>query len=130
MIEKIKKIIPKNKIEMICLLFIGYILFVRIIYLFSKSIELGGMEFSFIYQQQFIDKHNALYLNPDNFPFYISFYPPLYPYLMKVLLAFFNIDVYTDISNALILGRLLSLTSLFFVIYFILKIISFISLNI
>ncbi|MFN8262594.1 MAG: hypothetical protein U0T07_03635 [Chitinophagales bacterium] len=130
MIEKIKKIIPKNKIEMLCFFFIGYILFVRIIYLFSKSIDLGGMEFSFIYQQQFIDKHNVLYLNPDNFPFYISFYPPLYPYLMKVLLAFFNINVYTDISNALILGRLLSLTSLFFVIYFILKIIRFISVNI
>jgi hypothetical protein len=82
-------------------------------YASSYLMDLGGMEFSFLYQVQFIEKYKNIYAASDQYPFFIFFYPPLYPYMQFVLLKFFKANLFTDIHKALMVGRFLSLFLLF-----------------
>ena len=112
---------PDNFINYLSLFLLIYFILVRLLYIASYSIDLAGMEFSFIFQQQFMEKYNILYADPDKFPYYISFYPPIYPYFMKLVLNVFNIDAFNDLHQAFIAGRFISFLCLIVVVYFILK---------
>lgn len=108
-----QKIKQTHYTEWILYLLLFYFVLCLLAQAFSYSVDLGGMEFSFLYHIQYLEKYKNLYRDSDAFPFFIFYYPPLYPYLMYVILKFFNVQVFSDIHKALSLGRLISLLLMF-----------------
>lgn len=121
MTKYIKKIIPKNNIELFSCIFLLYFIIVRFAYITSYSIDIAGIEFALIFQQQFIEKYNMFYPNPDSFPYFISFYPPLYPYIIKVFIEMKQFDFFNDMHEILVLGRELSFLIYFIIIIFLFR---------
>ena len=64
--------------------FFAFILLVFTSYIFSYSIDLEGMEFSFLFHLQVLKKYGTVYTNPDSFPYFICFYPPFYASIFRL----------------------------------------------
>lgn len=119
--SNIKKTLPSTISGWVFFCLLSYMLFVRIVYIYSYSIDLAGMEFSFLYQLQVIEKYHKLYSNPDIFPFYIAFYPPVYPYFMLFIMKIGHVDIFTEMHKALVIGRFMSFTAILFDSWLLLK---------
>lgn len=121
--KKIRHIVqilkPKDFTEYFFLFFIVYIILIKLILLKSFSIDIAGAEHYSVIQQQLLEKYGKLYMDPDSFPFFISFYPPLYPYMMKTIFSIKHINILTDLHQMYVTGRFISFV-LFFVVFFIL----------
>jgi hypothetical protein len=103
------------------LLFV-YLFLVFLSYIFSYSIDLDGMEFSFLFHLQVLKKYGTVYTNPDSFPYFICFYPPFYAAFMQKFCSIMQVNIFTDMHRALVWGRLISLILLFVNVRFIIKI--------
>ena len=95
--------------DWICLLLILYILKIVFSYIASYSIDIQGVEFAFLHNIQLLRKHQPLYGNPDTYPFYLIFYPPLYSYFTEHLTEAFKINPFVSIHELLVGMRSLSL---------------------
>ena len=94
--------------------FFAFILLVFTSYIFSYSIDLEGMEFSFLFHLQVLKKYGTVYTNPDSFPYFICFYPPF--------CSTMHVNIFTDMHRALVWGRLLSFVLLFVNVRIVIKI--------
>lgn len=102
--------------------FFAFILLVFTSYIFSYSIDLEGMEFSFLFHLQVLKKYGTVYTNPDSFPYFICFYPPFYAAFMQKFCSTMHVNIFTDMHRALVWGRLLSFVLLFVNVRIVIKI--------
>lgn len=107
----------------------AYFLLIILTYVFSYSMDLEGMEFSFLYHLQVLKKYGTVYTNPDSFPYFICFYPPFYASFMNKFCAAMQVNILTDLHRALIWGRLISFILLFVNTWFIKKTVSLLTEN-
>lgn len=103
------KIKLSNYTHWFYLLLILYVLKIVFLYIASYSTDIQGIEFAFLHNIQLIKKNQVLYSNPDQFPFNLIFYPPLYPYFIERLTEFFKINPFISIHELLVGMRVLSL---------------------
>lgn len=118
-----------SKSDWIAYILFAYLLLIMTSYLFSYSVDLEGMEFSFLYHLQVLKKYGTVYTNPDVYPYFICFYPPLYSSFMHKFCSSMHVDVFTDLHRALVWGRLLSLLLLIVNVRLIIKITSLFNKN-
>lgn len=92
-----------------CVLLILYILKIVFSYISSYSTDIQGIEFAFLHNIQLLKKNHPLYSNPDNYPFYLIFYPPLYTLFINRLTDAFKINPFVSIHELLVSMRVFSL---------------------
>ncbi|MEZ5026221.1 MAG: hypothetical protein R2739_06540 [Chitinophagales bacterium] len=91
--------------------------------MFSFSLDIDGLEFYFIRLTQRIFMHQPLYPNPEILPFDNCLYTPIYPYLLKFIYSFFNVDFTNDIYKMYVVGRFFSFVFVLVQLYYFIKLI-------
>lgn len=116
-----KRLIFNEKyINIFSLILIFYMLFVRVLLIFSYSIDLDGLEFCFLPHIQNVIDEKPLYPNPMVFPYHACTFVPLYFYVVAIPIAQFNLSISTDLHLIYIIGRLFSLFFFIFLIFILL----------
>lgn len=90
----------------LCLIF--YLLSIRLLLIFSYTLDIDGAEFTFVHYIQQVLSGKPLYLNPYEVPFSITIYSPLYLMLVAKFCAAFQINYIYDVHSIFIVGRLFS----------------------
>ncbi len=102
-------ILDKYKLQnVLFIILIAYLLLTRILLIFSYSIDLDGTEFIFVYYVQQLLEHKPIYNNPTSFPFQACLFVPIYLYVLKTIVSFFNITLQENLHFIYIVGRLFS----------------------
>ena len=100
-------ILDKYKLQnVLFIILIAYLLLTRILLIFSYSIDLDGTEFIFVYYVQQLLEHKPIYNNPTSFPFQACLFVPIYLYVLKTIVSFFNITLQENLHFIYIVGRL------------------------
>jgi hypothetical protein len=86
----------------------GYVLLCRIFLIFSYQTNLGGFEQIFIYFTQRVMGGLPLYTNPEDPPFSIVQYTPVYFYSLSAVARLFGFHVSRDIIELYWIGRAIS----------------------
>lgn len=87
------------------------LLFVRLLQLFSYSIDLDGAEFTFVHYIQQLLNGQPLYMNPEAHPYSAVIYAPLNLYMVYGICKLFSVDQIQDIHTIFIVGRVVSFVS-------------------
>lgn len=115
-------ILDKYKLQnVLFILLIAYLLVVRILLMFSYSLDLEGAEYTFVHFVQKIEYAKTLYQNPLVFPFTNCVYNPLYPYLIWIIAKAFALDFSKDIHAIFMIGRVISFVCILIQIVYVIK---------
>ena len=106
------------------LLIIFTVLLLKIIFVFSYSVDNGGLEFYFINIFQHLHTGKPLYPNPELFPYSNCLYTPVYFHVLQIFIGLLHLDPKTDIYELLVLGRSISIALVIGQCIYIVKIIS------
>ena len=118
-------LIQKYKLYYLPVLLILFtVLLLKIIFVFSYSVDNGGLEFYFINIFQQLHTGKQLYPNPEVFPYSNCLYTPVYFHVLQCFIWLLHLDPKTDIYEFLVLGRSISFALVFGQCIYIIKIIS------
>ena len=118
------KTINKYRLYYIPFIFlIALLLYIRLLFVFSYSIDIDGLEYYFVHLVQELLSGKPMYSNPQEFPYSINLYTPVYFYLFGILTRLSNLNIYNDLHQILVLGRLLSLSIIFIQLIYLIKLI-------
>lgn len=113
----------KYKVPTIILsVLIIYMLLSRILLIFSYSLDLDGVEFTFIHYAQKLLFNKPLYSDIDKYPFDIVIHMPFYPYISSTIFKLLHLTSVNDIHSQLVVCRLISFAFLPFCLMYIIKI--------
>ncbi len=93
------------------------------IFIFSYSVDNGGLEFYFINIFQQLHNGKLLYPNPEIYPYSNCLYTPIYFHVLQGFIWLFHINPVSEIYELLVLGRSISFILVMAQCYYILKII-------
>jgi hypothetical protein len=102
----------KLVLNIFLILAIAYMLIVRILLIFSYSIDLDGVEFVFVRHIQVLIDNKNIYTNPAELPYASCLYLPGYLYLVKGILSFCNELQRADLHFIFVVGRAASFLAL------------------
>jgi hypothetical protein len=118
-------LIQKYKLYYLPVLLIFFtVLLLKMIFVFSYSVDNGGLEFYFINIFQHLHTGKPLYPNPELFPYSNCLYTPVYFHVLQCFIWLLHLDPKTDIYELLVLGRSISFALVFGQCIYIVKIIS------
>lgn len=101
-----------------------FLLFIRVVYIFTYDPDLEGVEFAMLHLIQLITLKGHLYENPEKFPYLLIVHAPMYYFMMAGIMKICSINVIKDVHMMYIIGRTISFLLLFVNFYFLLKITS------
>lgn len=102
---------------------ITYLLLTRWQFVYSYSIDLDGLEYYFFRIIQEMQQGKAMYADPMEFPYSINLYTPVYFYVLSSLVSVLKLNIYNDLHEILITGRMLSFFTVLLQILFLIKLI-------
>ncbi|HNF48937.1 MAG TPA: hypothetical protein PKO18_04940 [Chitinophagales bacterium] len=85
-----------------------FLLTVRLLLIFSYSVDLDGMESAFVIYVQRLTDNQPLYGNPTDYPYFVCLFLPTYIYVLKFLVEIFGAGSKTDPHVIFIIGRAFS----------------------
>lgn len=115
-----------NKYKLLHLPFIFLIvllLYIRFLFIFSYSVDIDGLEYYFLHLVQEMLNGQRMYGNPMEFPYSINLYTPVYFYLFGISVRLSNLNIYNDIHQMLVLGRMLSFSIVLLQLIYLVKLV-------
>lgn len=123
----IKKIYKYRLYYLPFIFLIAALLFIRLKLIFSFSTDNDGLEYYFVHIVQEIIKGKPMYENPLHFPYSINLYTPIYFYFLSTIVSILKLNIYEDIHQILIAGRILSLFAVILQVIYLIKIMRYFS---